>query len=701
MFENHLPLSAFDIVNVTAWNHSFKIEIEARRARLSDNPAFIPSARNVWRYIRDGSNEDNQGLLGVNLGPIFSVRRGQIVEMVWINELGSMPSMQPGKGPTLVMPPVNPLPMDFNNKTWETMNPSVGIVTHLHGGKVKPDSDGWPLDPVGFLGNPYGFPNTRKYIYPNDQRAAMLWFHDHAMDNTSIQVHAGLAGLYFIRDSSDDELFALIGNAKKSEIPLVIQDRMVDCGFDQIDYWAGVPTNTDAQGQQDFSRSEYLGETIFVDGRAWPTCTLSRKTYRLRVLNGSNARTYALALIDPTGWANSNAPAKPQVWHSDKLTIIGNDGGLLGKSVKLDPTDYILLSPGERLDLLLDLTAVEPAITHQLRLVNLAVASAAKGEWPEAIFQTVEKLPTADSSILGPLPEDAYDNALLTLLSGIGRANIMQICVDASTPVPPVSPAVLDAILSKYAKGDGFSWNGSELETDPPGHAIAANRFILLMNDTEKKAQNHFTKGDWRDTQMWELAPAPISPELHPFEVPFAVDLVNPNPPSGSPSASQGYYVSRSSFFEDYPALKRVDEQPFGYAKLNTHIIKPKAGTYERWYVANLGDWQPKDETANGANGVPDLHPFHMHLVNFVVTKRWRLNQATNQFESPNPNEPTNPPRRLDLDGVSRHDTVRVQSNELLELLVWFPPGYIGEYPYHCHIVEHEDMGMMSTFKTV
>jgi FtsP/CotA-like multicopper oxidase with cupredoxin domain len=84
------------------------------------------------------------------------------------------------------------------------------------------------------------------------------------------------------------------------------------------------------------------------------------------------------------------------------------------------------------------------------------------------------------------------------------------------------------------------------------------------------------------------------------------------------------------------------------------------------------------------------MHPFHIHLVNFTVQRRWTLNQeGTYELSIPRP---------LDFDGTSRHDTVRVQSNELVELLVYFPLGYTGDYVYHCHLVEHEDMGMMLHF---
>lgn len=317
-------------------------------------------------------------------------------------------------GPVLQMPPDNPVDMNLNEPFWRTMNPSVGVVTHLHGGVVEAASDGWPLEPVSFPGNPYGFPVRRHYNYQNNQRATMLWFHDHAMDNTSPQIHAGLAGVYFIRDDSDDAIFSLIGG-RKHEIPLVIQDRKYDCGFDRVNLWAGVPTSTDGPDPTDpnkmlmkFDRPEFMGDTVVVNGRPWPFVTLGRDIYRLRILNASNTRTYALALIDPAGWAMMGITMDPQVWHSDLMTVIGNDGGLLPQRRQLAGTDYILLAPAERLDILLDLTAVDPMMTQRLRMVNLAVASAQAGDWPEGIYQTSEtqtfgaNVANAPSSLIGP-----------------------------------------------------------------------------------------------------------------------------------------------------------------------------------------------------------------------------------------------------------------------------------------------------------
>jgi FtsP/CotA-like multicopper oxidase with cupredoxin domain len=102
--------------------------------------------------------------------------------------------------------------------------------------------------------------------------------------------------------------------------------------------------------------------------------------------------------------------------------------------------------------------------------------------------------------------------------------------------------------------------------------------------------------------------------------------------------------------------------------------------------VANIGNDQPLAVT----DDLPDMHPFHVHLVQFVILRRWKLE---GQSLRPAPPEP--------LDGIARQDTARVESNTVVELLLWFPPGYAGTYPYHCHVLEHEDNCMMSSFEVV
>jgi FtsP/CotA-like multicopper oxidase with cupredoxin domain len=84
------------------------------------------------------------------------------------------------------------------------------------------------------------------------------------------------------------------------------------------------------------------------------------------------------------------------------------------------------------------------------------------------------------------------------------------------------------------------------------------------------------------------------------------------------------------------------------------------------------------------------MHPFHIHLVNFVVLRRWQLDDSGSFAPLA--------PSTLDLDLIARQDTVTIPSNQIVELLVHYPLGYAGDFAYHCHILEHEDNCMMLHF---
>lgn len=725
-FENHLPLAALDIVTTgqtSAWG-VLAFTAEARSVKLTD---AVPAPRdaNAWCYIRSGSPQERANTLENYLGPVINVERGRPLKTVWINKLPSMPPARAGDARALAMPPIHPFPMEFGEKfaQFKSMNYPLGVVTHLHGGRVHWGADGWPLQPASYEGNPFHMPSHREYVYPNDQRAAMLWFHDHAMDNTAQQVHAGLAGLYFLRDESDAEIFHLIGGADQ-ELPLVIQDRCfaepseTQPAETAFDYVKGVPLS---RSQPD-GRPEFLGDTIFVNGRPWPHAHLAPGVYRLRLLNGSNARTYALTLADPSGKLGS------AVWHGDLLTAIGNDGGLISEAAPLKATDYLLLAPGERLDVLLDLSKVPPGTA--LHLVNLALAGFMPGKPDDApIFQTDE------DSVFAPETKEALAAiAYSSTEAALPLAHVMQFrVVEPGSHHGAVAPApqapelrTLNRVLSRHADDDSFHFHAlpgqtATLTANPASAPIAHNRFIVLMNDSIKRGKTEkpspFTGGPWRDTQIWELRPAtgPAN-DASVFKLPFDARLADPGQPGDGAPAGVPYQVARAFFFEPEdpqpPHAARHDDPLWGlateaanpggfppvfrYPHLYRHhpaqgrrVSQPMEGTYERWYVANI--------TSNlgnlGDGPQPDMHPFHMHLVNFVVTRRWKLNKATNLFED------RTGWRLLDFDRIARHDTVRVQSNELLELLVHFPRGYTGHYPYHCHLVEHEDMGMMLHFE--
>src|SRR5262249_45597562 len=143
-------------------------------------------------------------------GATFEARQGSPIAVRWTNDLPSR----------------HLLPIDFTLHGDEHGTPQVRTVVHVHGAKVLPDSDGYPEAwfTRGFVRTGPFF-ETKTYHYPNDQPATTLWYHDHALGSTRLNVYSGLAGFYLIRDSVEDTLDLPSGTY---EIPLLIQDRMFD-----------------------------------------------------------------------------------------------------------------------------------------------------------------------------------------------------------------------------------------------------------------------------------------------------------------------------------------------------------------------------------------------------------------------------------------------------------------------------------------
>jgi spore coat protein A, manganese oxidase len=241
-------------------------------------------------------------------GPTFEARAGEPLLVEWVNAL----------------PNQHFLPIDRTIHGAEADKPAVRMVVHLHGAKTAPESDGYPEDWI--------VPGkSLLYYYPNQQDAAMLWYHDHALGINRLNVYAGLLGAFFIRDSVED---ALNLPKDKYELPLVLYDRLLT-REGQLLY----PTSLDPQAPW---VPEVFGNAILVNGKLFPYAEVEPRRYRLRVLNGSNARTYHLAFATNSGANQSNDVPFHQ---------IGTDQGLLSAPV---PLTQLEISPGERADLILD-----------------------------------------------------------------------------------------------------------------------------------------------------------------------------------------------------------------------------------------------------------------------------------------------------------------------------------------------------------
>ncbi len=216
---------------------------------------------------------------------------------------------------------------------------------HQHGGFTAPQSDGMPhqsFSPDGIHADGYTTLEPKRvkrneaiYGYTNHERAAMLWYHDHGMGMTSLNVYAGLAGLYFIRDRAEQRLGLPDG---EHEIPLILQDRTF--GKDGSLLY----TMTMRQGE----------DTPVVNGKAYPYLAVEPRRYRLRILNGSNERFWRLRFDVPTD-------VLPQPYLP--FWLIGTDCGLREPLRMLN----FLISPAERYDLIVDFTGLEGA---KIQLVN-------------------------------------------------------------------------------------------------------------------------------------------------------------------------------------------------------------------------------------------------------------------------------------------------------------------------------------------
>jgi spore coat protein A len=227
---------------------------------------------------------------------------------------------------------------------------TVPVSTHLHGGRTPPGSDGYPTDLImpkdtkrdrskGGHGSMDmgGSRHFKDYIYPLEQRAATLWYHDHRMDFTGPQVWRGLAGFHIVHDDEEDAL--ALPKAEK-DVPLMICDR----SFGEGGSFLYPSLDRSLQGKPGV-KSNYmegvLGDVILVNGVPWPFMEVSNTRYRFRILNASNARRYMLAL---------------EPGPSDGLPFVqvGSDGGLLETPI---PHHTIPIAQAERFDVVIDFSA--------------------------------------------------------------------------------------------------------------------------------------------------------------------------------------------------------------------------------------------------------------------------------------------------------------------------------------------------------
>ena len=295
-----------------------ELSLTAARGELN----LLPGApTRVWRFtgkVQHGPESALQVIPGSYLGPVIRLRRGQKVRIRFRNSLAE---------PSIV---------------------------HWHGLDVPESADGHPRLAVA---------GGREYVYEFEvlNRAGTYWYHPHPHMRTGAQVYQGLAGLLIVSDEEEDGLGLPSGSA---ELLCVLQDRRIDA--DNQFVYAGAAAGPGMGRGRGMGRNMaemmqtmngWLGDRVLVNGQVQPAIDVDRRSYRLRLVNGSNARIYKVAWSDEL-----------------PITMIGGQGGLFERA-RVTPT--LTLAPGQRADVLLDLTD-RPA-GSELQLRSLAFPAEAVG----------------------------------------------------------------------------------------------------------------------------------------------------------------------------------------------------------------------------------------------------------------------------------------------------------------------------------
>ena len=445
------------------------------------------------QFHRDLPSSSIWGFEGTVPGPTIETERGQPVTIEWRNEL---------QGPFPVVDTMAPRPTDANGVPVQSLPGLSGgepnrhaagltgnTVVHLHGGLTPASSDGWAE-------NLFAPGQTAVFHYPMDQRAALLWYHDHVMGITKLDVYAGLAGLWIVRDERERELG--LPEGPPFELPLLIQDRNFDLDGSLLH-----KTDPDVM--------EAFAPFTVVNGKVWPVLEVQPTTYRFRVLNGSNARTYRLVLV------RDGAP------ELERITQIGTDHGLLRVAVAV-PADGIVLASAERADLLVDFSDLEAGT--ELTLLNTAPAP-----FDGSSFPAEDAEHAADLDGLLPYPQVMR---VRVTAGDIARRSIPRtLAKDYESPTPKVlaqAPRRAIALVEREIDGETNMLTMRELESVDAEYTGP----VVTVVDAEDTTRYRVAAAHFEDTttffpmlgeyEVWQLINLtgdthPIHVHLDPFQI--------------------------------------------------------------------------------------------------------------------------------------------------------------------------------------
>jgi FtsP/CotA-like multicopper oxidase with cupredoxin domain len=570
--------------------------------------------------------------------------------------------------------------MNPNRTDCSTSNPlpytgPVPLVTHLHGAHVNPQSDGYPeawwlpgaSNLAGFTatGSHFGqfdptntVPGSAFFGYENTQPATTLWYHDHALGMTRLNVYAGPAGFWLIRGGANgdanvvgklpgpapaagagDPNFDPIYRGTIREIPLAIQDRSFNLDGSLFypasrlffDGFAGpyAPTSDIAP----IWNPEAFFNTMVVNGSTWPKLEVAPAKYRFRLLNGCNSRFLNLALFQVIKDTAMGQKQKNNAKLNGELPFyqIGAEQGFLPQVVQIQtgfatplpgngtvpavltpapsPQQALLMGLAERADVIVDFSALPTGTV--VRMVNTG---------PDAPFGGFPAVPLADPSTTGQVMEFVVNAALLQAADALTTPP-QSLILPAEAPIGPASftrPLSLNEEAS------------SQVCVKVSAAGVIRVLFTALPNDP--------------------------------------LFLVNCAAAGGVPQAP------KAALLGTFNPTTGIGTPVMWHMPITEN---PTLNSTEEWEFNNL---------------TVDAHPIHVHQVKFQVINRQLLDPLT---MLPLPGTTTLP---LPTEKGYK-DTVIAYPGQVTRIRATF--DIAGLYVWHCHIVEHEDNEMMRPFEVV
>ena len=556
---------------------------------------------------------------------------------------------------------------DCAGATAAVYNGPVPMVTHVHGAHVDPDSDGYPEAwwlpaanniPGAFAtsgtffadpGNPANAGNqgSATFVYRNDQPTTTLWYHDHSLGITRLNVYAASAGFWLIRTATNGETGLLAGTlpgpapaagqdpngdatvrAAIREIPIAIQGKGFNANGSQF-YPANRAFFEGLGDGQNYDRNASLGlripllpsgasdispiwnpeaffNTLTVNGNTWPKLEVAQALYRFRLLNANDSRFLNLALFDDQGnelpfyqigAEQSLLPNVVQITTGFKTTLPGN-GTTPDPTSAADPQEALLMGPAERADVIVDFSGLPDGTVVQM--TNTA---------PDAPFGGFPDVP-ADPATTGQVMQFVVNAALTD-----------QSPTDPGGATPATAPESL--VLDDNPGGDPLLVADSSVTRDL---ALLEEESALICATIDAV------------TGVIQRVGNSTPPLCARGGVPFA--------PKAAVLGTNGSTVSVVTLWDDpiatNPALDAIE-------------------TWELW------------------NQTADAHPIHLHLVKFEVLNREVINSGA--------------PRPAEATEAGWKDTVISYPGEVTRVKAQF--DIAGLYVWHCHILSHEDNEMM------